>query len=201
MIVLEWADIIQSFRQPTTLAMDSYYLDNNGRQRLLERGVRYVAALKPDRFASIAQLLSPGVRQQGDTTWAWNGERREAAVHHWSRETGVGKKFALSNCFTLTRQRNLPHKIPIYDHYKAMFSGCDAFNQQMHNRTFPYALPRDTAQAISRNIWNYLFTSTVLNCWNAWRSVLQSRDVECQLPSYVDFCNSLALDIIEKLCH
>ena len=47
MIVLEWADIIQSFRQPTTLAMDSYYLDNNGRQRLLERGVRYVAALKP----------------------------------------------------------------------------------------------------------------------------------------------------------
>ena len=64
MIVLEWAEIVQSFQQPTTHAMDSYYLDNNCRQRLLERGVRDMAALKSDRFASIAQLLRPGVRQQ-----------------------------------------------------------------------------------------------------------------------------------------
>ena len=44
MMVLEWAEIVKSFQQPTTLAMDCYYLDNNDRQCLLERGVRCVAA-------------------------------------------------------------------------------------------------------------------------------------------------------------
>ena len=172
MIVLEWAEIVQSFQQPTTLAMD--------------------------RFASIAQLLRPGVRQQGDTPGHGMVSEEKLRSIIGPGKRGVGKKFALSNCFTLTPQRSLPDKIPIYDHYKEMFSGCDAFNQQMHNRTFPYALPR--AGYFSQYMELSLY-KTVLNCWNAWRSVLRSCDAECEIPSYVDFCHHLALDIIERLCH
>ena len=92
------------------------------------------------------------------------------------------------------------HDVPIYDEYKAMFSGCDIFNRQLHNRTFPYALPRDTNAAVEKNIWNYLFTSALINTWNAWKAILKQRDSDCPPPEFTDFCDQLAIDIVEKLC-
>ena len=170
MIVLEWAEIVQVSRNQLSLPWIATTWTT--------------MALKSDRCALIA-LLRPGIRQQGDTTWAWDSEQREAEVHQWSRKTGIGKKFTLSSCFTVTPQRPALQDT-IYDHYRAVFSGCDAFNQQMHNRTFLYALLWDVKLFLATS-GIYLFTSTLLNCWNAWRSVLQSHNAECQLPSYVDF--------------
>ena len=89
-------------------------------------------------------------------------------------------------------------QVPIYDEYKAMLSGCDIFNHQLHNRTFPYALPRDTNTAVEKNIWNYLFTSALINIWNAWKAVLKHCD--SPPPEFADFCDQLATDIVEKLC-
>ena len=60
-IVLEWADLVQTFDQPTVICMDSYYLDNVRRQLLKDRGVRYIATLKPDRFRILTNLLKQQV--------------------------------------------------------------------------------------------------------------------------------------------
>ena len=48
-----------------------------------------------------------------------------------------------------------------------------------------------------KNIWNYLFTSILLNV-NAWKTVLT--DPDCALPTFPEFCDELALDILERLC-
>ena len=148
-IVLEWADLVQKFNQPTVICMDSYYLDNVGRQLLKDRGVRYIAALKPDRFRILTNLLKPQVNNTGDSSWVWNKARGEATVYHKSRDKSIGEKFGLSNCFAMTPNKMRRHEVRIYDEYKAMFSG---FNRQPHNRNFPYALPRDTNMAVEKNI-------------------------------------------------
>ena len=129
-------------------------------------GIRYVAALKSDRFRNIVQLLKPPVRNTGDSAWAWNEARKEAAVYHSSRDTNVGKKFTLTNCFERSSNPQPQNRVPIYDEYKVMFSGCDKFNQSLHNRTLPFRLPNDINKARDENIRNYLVTSAVINTWN-----------------------------------
>ena len=199
-IVGEWADLVEKFHQKTVICMDSYYLDARGRENLRLRQVRYIAALKPDRFKTIVNFVKPQVRNTEDSAWAWNETRGEAAVYHSSRDKNIGK-FTLSNCFFLLPQpQKTRDAVPIYDEYKVMFSACDAFNQRMHGRTFPYRLPKDTNLAEQRNIWNYLFTSSIINTWNVWRAVLYNRDAECELPDFRQFCESLCLDIVDKLC-
>ena len=39
--------------------------------------------------------------------------------------------------------------------------------------------------------WDYLFTSSLINTWNAWKAVLQQRDSNCALT---DFCDLMAID-------
>ena len=76
-----------------------------------------------------------------------------------------------------TRTSRAPQKkptdyIPVYDEYKSLFSGCNKFNQQLYGKTFPYQAPNDTNLAEQKNIWNYLFTSVLIN---VWKSVLTVR--------------------------
>ena len=197
-IVADWADLVKRFLQPTAICMDSYYLSAAGRHQLHTSGIRYVAALNPDRFRNIVQLLEPPVQNTGDSSWAWNEARQEAAVYHSSRDTNIGKKFTLTNCFERSSNPQPEDRLPIYDEYKAMFSGCDKFNQSLHNRTLPFRLPNDTNKARDKNIWNYLFTSAVINTWNIWKNVLETRSCESHLPDFQTFCCELAKDIVNK---
>ena len=90
--------------------------------------------------------------------------------------------------------------MPVYDEYKSLFSGCDKFNQQLYGKTLPYQAPNDTNLAEKKNIWNYLFTSVLINVWNVWKGVLQARDPETETMSFRDFCDDLSVRIVEELC-
>ena len=199
-IVSDWADIIIKFNQPTLLCMDSYYLAAEGRAYLLSKDIRFIAALKTDRFKNIVNLLKPQVSITGDSAWAFNSETNESAIYHFSCDKNIGKKYALSNCFDLRSDPQPKESVPIYDEYKTFFSGCDKFNQAMHNKTLPYRAPNNTHVAEERNIWNYLFTAILLNTWFAWKAILRGKNPEHQLPSFRDFCRELAIDIIRNLC-
>ena len=73
------------------------------------------------------------------------------------------------------------------------FSGCD---KQLYGKNFPYQAPNDTNLAEKKNIWNYLFTSVLINVWNVWKGVLQARDPETETISFRDFCDDLSVRII-----
>ena len=90
--------------------------------------------------------------------------------------------------------------MPVYDEYKSLLSGCDKFNQQFYGKTFPYQAPNDTNLAEKKNIWNYLFTSVLINVWNVWNDVLQARDPEADTMPFRDFCDELSVRIVEELC-
>ena len=72
--------------------MDSYYLDNVGRQLLKDSGVRYIAALKPDRFDHQSSETTKSTTLE---TVAGHGTRPEAKLHK-SRDKSIGEKFCFS---------------------------------------------------------------------------------------------------------
>ena len=124
--------------------MDSYYLDARGRENLRLRQVRYMAALKADRFRSMVNFLKPQVQSTGDVLGLGTKQGGRGSCCVLSRDKNIGKKFTLSNCFFSVCQPQTRDAVPIYDEYKVMFSACDTFTQRMPDRTFPCRLPKDT---------------------------------------------------------
>ena len=156
--------------------------------------VHYVAALKPDRFRLINKFLSYKVTKSGDTASSYNHSRGEAAVLHWSIEQSVGKKLCMSNAFDLKRGKKVhPASIPVYDHYKNGFSGCDSFNRDLHGKTYPYVSRNSRAGADRHCGWNYLFACVLLNVYNAY---LFLNDVDSSSVSF-NVCATLARDLVK----
>jgi len=192
-IVKQWSDIVISRHECTTLIMDSYYLSAAGRQYMNEHGVKYVAALKSDRFKKVCQRLLTEVTQSGQTAIAYNNVSGEAAVLHWSLDANIGKKYVMSNAFRKFTGRTRKGSIPVYDYYNAGFSGCDQFNRAMHKRTWPFLTRKCVMGTDKSNGWNYLFTVVILNVWHLWINA----DPENRKPvSYNNFCQALASSLV-----
>ena len=173
--------------------MDSYYLDTAGRTTLDNKGVLYVAALKPDRFATLVNFLKPHVNNTGQSAWAWNETRKEAAVYHYSQDTSRVSERNYSVC-TIAASPQPRDYVPVYDKYNSMFSGCDLFNKRMYGCTFPF--PSRTNLATDVNIWDYIFISLLINCWHISRAIILHRDNDAPLPDFAAFCDQLAISII-----
>lgn len=194
-VVREWANIVRKFKSDAVLVMDSYYLSKEGRSALNdeEEKVNYIAALKADRFKLINAFLASKVSKSGDTAVAWNDERGEAAVYHWSLDKNVGKKLVMSNAFVCKSGKRTPAgAIPIYDHYNNGFSGCDKFNSGLHGKTYPYVTRRSRAGSDMHCGWNYLLSCVLLNTYNAY---LYLNDLNMSQASFNDVCAALARDL------
>ena len=94
--------------------MDSYYLCKVGRRTLRQKNVRFIAAIKPDRFKRITTFLTLSVQNAGESAYAFIGDRNEAAV---MRDTNIRKKFVLTYCFTRVPQKKPSDYVPVYDEY------------------------------------------------------------------------------------
>lgn len=191
-VIGDWLAVIDKFGHPSILIFDSYYLSLAGRRKILQRGSKVIGALKPDRFQSLFDYVSPSVTESGQTAYAFNNDTKEACVYHWSMEKDVGKKMVYTTAFKKESKRKVKFGIPVYDTYKAGFSGCDAFNKAMHNRTWPFRSSGKNGRADSMNCFNYLFTCCLINTWHAF-CVLQRKNPN-DVPFDI-FCKELAVDV------
>lgn len=198
-VVEEWVVGMKAVSPSCILVMDSYYLDGRGRGVIKEHEANVIAAVQHNRLPNLWKLLSPHLSKTGVSAFAFNEKTEEAVVAHWSREDGVGKKLVLSTAFSKKAGGAKKGQIPIYDHYKVGFRGCDVFNQQMHGRTWPFrstGYSKAGTGGESGNIWDYLFTTLLLNAFNLWKDV----DIENRGDvSFKDFTHELALDVLAKL--
>ena len=198
-IVSEWAAIIERKERETILVMDSYYLDSAGRHLLREKGISYIAALKPSRFKEITSILKPHVTSSGQSAFMYNRIHNEACTYHWSMDNDVGKKFVISNAFKVTNRKKKRGGIPIYDAYNASFSACDKFNH-MKNRTWPFRCGgRSSEHGVSAdkmNCWDYYFTATLFNTWHLF---LQKEGLVRKEKPWKQFTEELAIGIIRRI--
>lgn len=194
--VAEWKEIVESRGNRSLITMDSYYIDNQSRGIFGDSGTKYIAAMRADRFRSIVSVVSRNVNKCGDTSFAYNKETKEVCVHHWSVDATVGKKVVLSNAFKLAHGKQKLSEIPVYDHYKVSFNGCDKFNTRLANRNFIYRPKKSRVGAVNKNMFDYMFTSTIINVWHA---SITKNPTEHYLQKFHRFCHILAVSLVRNI--
>ena len=115
-----------------------------------------------------------------------------------AEKRGCYSKMWATSTTSLPSTMHSPTVTSVYRH-KVVFSSCDAFNQRKHGRTFPYRLLKDTNLAERRNFGIIPFLHR-LSKRGTFGVIWNSRDTECDLADFRQFCHSLCLDIVDKLC-
>jgi len=196
-IVEDWANLVLDREEDSVLVFDSYYLSKDGRRLLNEIGVKYVCALKPDRFRVIKNLLSAKVTESGMWAAIYNKDRQETAVFHWSMDKHIGKKLCFSNAYKLkTGKRTKKGTVPAYDYYNAGFAGCDRYNQRMYNRGWRHPIRRTKMGTDIVAGWNYLYTTILLNCWHLWIGLKPEERMDATFKS---FTAELARGLVKEM--
>ena len=191
-IIKTWAEMIQDTYKPSnsTLFMDSYYLQEESRQWLKEKQVKYVASLHSGRFGVLINSLKPKVKKTGNYVQCFNQKTKEAAVHYWSEDTKVGRKTVLGAGFRVKREGKKDNVVPLFDHYGVGFSLCDKFNTCLHKKAWPYKLQGD-----KKVHWNYLFTCILINTYHLWLDSAR-KDEDRSKVTWQEFCHELAFEMI-----
>ena len=88
-VVRHWAKMVHSFNSArmndTVLVFDSYYLDEATRGGLADKKVKFIGAVNPQRFPSLAQMVRAGETQKGQWRGQWNRVRRELIVQFYTK--------------------------------------------------------------------------------------------------------------------
>jgi len=186
-VVKEWADIVEENRtlthiHATTLVFDSYYMTAASRTILLERKIPFIGSVRADRFKDFMNHLKdpsvPKVDNPGLTAAIECVSTGELLVNHWDIDTNIGNKFVLSNAFIEGKETRSQKKvIPVYDHYKEMFNGCDMFNRALHDRLFPHTNGGNGVSGEKGHCHKFIMGALLQNVFNLWESSV-GKDVE-----------------------
>lgn len=192
-VIEQWAAIIQQHGvDETILVADSYYLTEDARAVLNGLQVKYVCAITKERFPSLVEEVQTRVEKPGQWAGAWNDETGELLTYYWSTDKDVGKKFVITNSLFETKGKTPKHTIPAYDMYNVMYSLCDGFNRNLHDRTWPHRCSGGTNGGTAGVVHNFYFSAILQNTYNAYFDI-HSKLTE--KASFKDFSLELADEI------
>lgn len=192
-IVGEWADIVLRLGTPQTmLVFDSYYLDNAGRNLLLEKDVKFVASVQAHRFERLTDLVKHKVEKPGQQAGVYKPETAELFVHVWDHNKDIGKKYVYSNAFTRYDEPE-PNIRPAYDAYKHMFNVCDQFNRSLHDRKWPHRNGAGGCPGTDLAIHDFFMSALLINVLNVKSSITSST-----ASDYKADCTELADQLFER---
>lgn len=142
-IVQHWISIVKAKPHPivnlSCVAFDSYYSSADSLNLCIQEAAPFMASVKLNNHQA-SQLVQTGVNTPGESQMAYSETTNELVVHHFSLDENIGRKTVATNVMRrlapLARTRNT-YTTPAYDEYKHMFSLCDLFNRNLHDRGWP----------------------------------------------------------------
>jgi hypothetical protein len=102
-MVKDWSKVVLHYKVKNKasgpiLVFDSYYNDSEGRKYMNESGVRYIGACNSARFGLLVDILrkisTNPVDKPGLSSGIHNPNSQETFIHHWDKQTDVGKKLS-----------------------------------------------------------------------------------------------------------
>lgn len=209
-IVNDWADIVvrkdnPELRNPATiLVMDSYYLTAAGRDDLLAKDVKFVAAVQAARFKTLHSQLDHKVERPGQWEGIFKSETNELFVlHHDKALKGSGnkRKLCLTNALTLEHRRpRLKEIIPGYTAYGQMFNVCDHFNKNLHNRMWPHKHGGRDCEGDPGHQNNFAWSCILQNVFNAYVAINgENHDDYSFRDFYVELADALYNEAVVNL--
>jgi hypothetical protein len=126
------------------LVADSYYLDETSCYHLLELDIGFICAVQACYFEELVKLVAPIVKKLDKSTILMNEESGETFVHHWYKESKLGKKYVLTNILQRTAGNTPKAIVPGCDDYSLAFPTCDHYNRMLCDRTFSHCPSSDS---------------------------------------------------------
>ena len=140
--------------KPPVIVADSLYNTYAARDLYEAKRMKYIMAVKSRWWGGVCAFFEDSLEAQGDTAYAWSERDKRVVCHHWDRNASLGKKYVVSNAFTLDRKTKFnPAVPPVYFEYGITFNACDNFNMVMNRAWFPYRVKG------YREHWSMMFYS------------------------------------------
>lgn len=121
----------------TILVADCCYLDECGREKLQQQGVKYLCGVQAKQFEQLSMQAAETVKKAGDLVMLYRDDTEELFAHCWFPNITLGKKFSLTNAFTPVWGKTPKGYIPGIDDFAAMFATCDHYNRSMNGCIWP----------------------------------------------------------------
>ena len=193
-MIKNWTTLANNTNKDTVTVMDSYYLTHEATANLRESGHNVIAAVNQGRFPIFAHLLTREQRGPGQCTSAYNNNTGESLTFYHSHDKRVGRKIVYSTAFDLSEQKRPPTYIPIFDEYRALFSGCDKYNHAMHGKTFPHRCGGGKQNGFDGYVFDYMFTCSLINTHHAYQNISRRNSKK---TNFKNFCLSLAQELVQ----
>ena len=167
-------------------------------QMLRDQHVPFIAAINPQWFTPIVQLLTDRVQASGDMCFAVHdsdrrGDPKELATCFYSPDSKKGKRFTLTNYLKEIGHKRRRGHIPGFDEYEENFAGCDSFNRRLHDKSWQCKYASLSYSVEIQAGHNFLFTCALVNAQHLWKTLdFQNREN----TSFKSFTEALALEIV-----
>ena len=201
-VLNDWINVIKAkgltFVTRAIAIMDSYYLSQPGLNDLRENGIPFVAAIQKDRFALMYSVIEGRVQKTGDYAFAIREKEdqpTELLTEFSSRDNRIKRRLTLTNALEKKNSKRRKFHIPGFYEYEKFFNGCDIYNRQMHDKSWPHKHVGGYYSSEYRAGSDYLFTCVLMNTFHCWKSVNFKRFGNA---SFLEFTQILAKDIISK---
>lgn len=180
--VAKWANIIvraterNNANKNTLLVMDSYYTSKDSIIACQQKEVLFVAAINSARckqYRDTMNALGVNISKAGELGVIWHGTDKLLFIHHIDSNADIGTKYVITNAFELNPYTNRSSNgVKFgYDHYKYLFSTCDAFNRNLRDKKFCHRAGGGTKTGQSGHIHKYFMAAAVQNVINATATI------------------------------
>ena len=202
-ILEEWGNIairykIRNCYSNPLLVFDSYYTVNVGRNYLNDHNVNFIGSCNTVRFRGIVaamKLCKQFVKKPGDTGCIYHPGKHEIFVNHIDPDNEIGNKHVLSNAFSpVLGTRSAENTIPVYDHYKLLFGGCDKFNRNLHKRLYCFKTGGKDKKGSTGHVHKFYMGAILQNVMAVYTQLHPETKDEL---SFMQMCLELSGELIE----
>ena len=137
------------------------------------------------------------VKRPGDYKGIFNTEEQQILIHFIDKEHNNQSKYVTSNAFKkIQKERAKAVDRPVYDIYGLIYSGCDHFNRNLHDRCFPYRKGGREAWGVAGNQHDFMFSSVLQNVFAA-HCAINGLPTDASHFSFKNSCIALSDELFE----
>lgn len=190
-IIRDWSNIVMRTDDPdsrnpdTMLVFDSYYLTKAYRDELVEKQVKFIAAVQSTRFPELHGQVDKKVEKPGEWEGIYHSRTNQLFVLHDDKELST-RKMVLSHAFTRFREtQKFKNIIPAYTAYGKMFSVCDRFNFNLGDRKWPHRHGHRETGGDRGHQNNFAWSCLLQNVFNAYMSINDENDLDYNFQDFM----------------
>lgn len=172
-VVRDWTESINAkpSNHDPILTFDSHYMSRDVVNLLISQNNLFVGSTTSTKSSELYNMCHPYVTEAGQKA-GYHNEGTNQTFVLYNAGYNLGERCVLSNCHIRRKGRATPsNRVPVYDTYKAMFSGCDVFNIHLNERVWPYSRGGHGREGASGQCHSFALAVILRNTFNVYAHI------------------------------